>query len=139
MQVVDAVTGSLVGGHDSFAVGCSHSWDTRIGWDPRTGHFVMTCATDNGCRIAQPAPYRTVATATCDGTLFGGDLLPSATEGHRGAWSRGGQVPPTARDHADVGGRTPRTPAMNRSRPRAKYSDSLGAAVIGSAQSSTFG
>ena len=39
----------------------------------------MVCATDNDCRIAQPNPYRTVAAGTCDGTLFGGDLVLAKT------------------------------------------------------------
>ena len=47
MQVVNA-DGSLATGHrDSFDVGCSHSWDTRIVWDPRTSRYAMVCATDN--------------------------------------------------------------------------------------------
>jgi len=91
MQVVDA-NGSLLSGHDSFEVGCSHSWTTRMVWDPRTSHYVMTCATDNACRIAQPNPYRTVAPGACDGTLFGGDLVLSTTAGYWEAWSQGGQV-----------------------------------------------
>lgn len=92
MQVVDA-NGSLVSGHrDSFDVGCSHSWTTRIVWDQRTGRYAMVCATDNSCRIAQPRPYRTVASGTCDGTLFGGDLVLAATTGYWTAWSQGGQV-----------------------------------------------
>ncbi|MEV4412545.1 hypothetical protein [Catellatospora sp. NPDC049609] len=92
MQVVDA-KGNLVPGHrDSFAVGCSHSWTTRVVWDPRTSRFVMVCATDNGCRIAQPDPYRTVAAGACDGTLFGGDLVLARTKGYWTAWSQGGQV-----------------------------------------------
>ncbi|MBM2623126.1 hypothetical protein JIG36_47265 [Actinoplanes sp. LDG1-06] len=73
-------------------VGCSHSWTPRIVWDPRTKKFVTVCATDNGCRIAQPAPYRTVAKGTCDGTLFGGDLVLAKTKGYWTAWSQGGQV-----------------------------------------------
>jgi hypothetical protein len=91
MQVVDT-DGDLVSGHDSFAVGCSHAWTSRIVWDPRTEHFVMVCATDNNCRIAQPNPYRTVVAGTCDGTLFGGDLVLAATQGYWTAWSQGGQV-----------------------------------------------
>jgi hypothetical protein len=90
--VVDA-NGSLVAGHpDSFEVGCSHSWQTRMVWDPRTNHFVMVCATDNDCRIAQPNPYRTVAGGNCDGTLFGGDLVLASTSGYWTAWSQGGQA-----------------------------------------------
>ncbi|MGD8837763.1 MAG: X2-like carbohydrate binding domain-containing protein [Desulfobacteraceae bacterium] len=92
MQVVDS-NGSLVSSHpDSFEVGCSHSWTTRMVWDPRTNRFVMVCATDNNCRIAQPSPYRTVAEGECDGTLFGGDLVLSSTPGYWTAWSQGGQV-----------------------------------------------
>jgi hypothetical protein len=91
MQVVNA-SGALVSGHDSFEVGCSHSWTTRIVWDPRTSHFAMVCATDNACRIARPSPYRTVASGACDGTLFGGDLVLAKTPGYWTAWSQGGQV-----------------------------------------------
>jgi hypothetical protein len=91
MQVVSS-SGALLSGHDSFAVGCSHSWTTRIAWDSRTSHFAMVCATDNNCRIAQPNPYRTVASGTCDGTLFGGDLVLASTAGYWTAWSQGGQV-----------------------------------------------
>jgi hypothetical protein len=90
MQVVGA-TGSLLSGHDGFALGCSHSWDTHIVWDPRVGHFIMVCATDNDCRIAQPA-YRTVASGTCDGTLFGGDIVLSSKAGYWVAWSQGGHA-----------------------------------------------
>ncbi|GAB3838574.1 hypothetical protein ACFPIJ_36015 [Dactylosporangium cerinum] len=89
MQVVGP-NGALVPGHDSFEVGCSHSWTTRIAWDPRTKHFAMVCATDNACRIAQPNPYRTVAAGTCDGTLFGGDLVLAQAKGYWTAWSQGG-------------------------------------------------
>ncbi|MEJ3744891.1 cellulose-binding domain-containing protein [Actinomycetes bacterium KLBMP 9797] len=92
MQVVNA-NGALVTGHrDSFEVGCSHSWGTRMVYDPRTSRFTMVCATDNACRIAQPNPYRTVAAGTCDGTLFGGDLVLASTSGYWTAWSQGGQV-----------------------------------------------
>jgi len=91
MQVVSP-SGALLSGHDSFAVGCSHSWTTRIVWDPRASHYAMVCATDNACRIAQPNPYRTVASGACDGTLFGGDLVLASTSGYWTAWSQGGQV-----------------------------------------------
>ena len=91
MQVVNA-KGVLVSGHDSFEVGCSHAWTSRIVWDPRTKHFVMACATDNACRIAQPDPYQTVAAGACDGSLFGGDLVLAKTKGYWTAWSQGGQV-----------------------------------------------
>jgi hypothetical protein len=92
MQVVNANGALVSGARDSFAVGCSHSWDTHIVWDPRTAHYAMVCATDNSCRIAQPHPYRTVASGTCDGTLFGGDLVLARTKGYWAAWSQGGQV-----------------------------------------------
>ncbi|HKP58430.1 MAG TPA: hypothetical protein VJV78_17010, partial [Polyangiales bacterium] len=91
MQVVNG-SGMLMKHPDAFEVGCSHSWNTRIVWDPRSKHFVMVCATDNNCRIAQPNPYRTVATGTCDGTLFGGDIVLAATAGYWTAWSQGGQI-----------------------------------------------
>ena len=92
MSVVSP-SGALVSGNkDSFEVGCSHSWDTRIVWDPRTSRYAMTCATDNGCRIAQPNPYRTVASGACDGTLFGGDLVLASNKGYWTAWSQGGKV-----------------------------------------------
>jgi hypothetical protein len=92
MQVVDS-NGTLVSGHpDSFDWGCSHSWQTRMVWDPRTNHFVMVCATDrNNCGIDQPSGPR-VAEGTCDDTLFGGDLVLSSTPGYWTAWSQGGQV-----------------------------------------------
>ena len=91
MQVVGP-TGALLTGHDSFGGGCSHSWTTRLVWDPRTKHFVMVCATDNNCRIAQPNPYRTIAAGTCDGTLFGGDVVNAGTAGYWTAWSQGGTI-----------------------------------------------
>src|SRR5207253_1436755 len=48
--------------------------------------------TDNNCRIAQPNPYRTVASGTCDGTLFGGDIVNAGTSGYWTAWSQGGAI-----------------------------------------------
>ncbi|GLW27420.1 hypothetical protein [Actinoplanes regularis] len=92
MQVVSS-GGSLVSGHrDAFEVGCSHAWTSRVVWDPRTGHYVTVCATDNSCRIARPSPYRTVAAGTCDGTLFGGDLVLARSKGYWTAWSQGGKA-----------------------------------------------
>ncbi|MBN2340056.1 MAG: hypothetical protein JXR45_01130 [Deltaproteobacteria bacterium] len=92
MQVVGS-DGSPVSHPDEFEVGCSHSWGTRMVWDPRTDHFVMVCATDNNCRIAQPSPYSTVAQGECDGSLFGGDLvLADDNNGYWTAWSQGGQI-----------------------------------------------
>jgi uncharacterized repeat protein (TIGR02543 family) len=86
MQVVDP-SGKLLSGHNSFEVGCSHAWQSRIVWDPRKSRFTMVCATDNNCRIAQPA-YTTVASANCDGRFFGGDLVMSSTDGYWVAWSQ---------------------------------------------------
>jgi hypothetical protein len=92
IQVVSA-DGKLLSGHkDAAEVGCSHAWNSRIVWDPRTKRFAAVCATDNDCRIAQPNPYRTVATGTCDGTLFGGDLILAKSKGYWTAWSQGGKI-----------------------------------------------
>jgi len=92
MQVIDGDGAPIVDHPDAFGVGCSHSWTTRIVWDPRTSRFVMVCATDNDCRIAQPNPYRTIAAGTCDGTLFGGDVVLASTTGYWTAWSQGEQI-----------------------------------------------
>jgi hypothetical protein len=91
MQVVGS-DGELVDHPDAFEVGCSHAWQSRIVWDPRTNHFVTVCVTDNDCRIARPNPYRTVAQGECDGTLFGGDLVLASDAGYWVAWSQGGQI-----------------------------------------------
>ncbi|WP_344125221.1 hypothetical protein [Luedemannella flava] len=91
MQVVSS-SGKLVSHRDAFEVGCSHAWTSRIVWDPRAKKFAMVCATDNDCRIAQPSPYRTVASGTCDGTLFGGDLVLAKSKGYWTAWSQGGKI-----------------------------------------------
>lgn len=91
MQVVSAA-GELVRHQDAFEVGCSHSWQTRIVWDPRSERFVMTCVTDNNCRIARPNPYRTVAQGECNGTLLGGDLVLSSDQGYWVAWSQDGKI-----------------------------------------------
>ncbi|ABW15702.1 hypothetical protein Franean1_6364 [Parafrankia sp. EAN1pec] len=92
MQVVNAATGALVSGHDSFDWGCSHAWDSHIIWDARTGHFAMVCATDNNCRIARPGTGQTVVPGVCDGTLFGGNIVLAGTPGYWTAWSNGNQV-----------------------------------------------
>lgn len=92
MKVVDP-TGALLTGHDSFDLGCSHSWSTRMVWDPRSSHFVTVCATDNKCRIARAPNYQTVVSATCDGTLFGGDIvLAGGSSGYWMAWSYQGAI-----------------------------------------------
>jgi hypothetical protein len=82
MQVVGPNGGEPLSGHDSFAGGCSHSWNTRIVWDERTGHFVMVCATDNNNRVARPAPYRTIFAAPDIGTLSVGDLVLAGGSGY---------------------------------------------------------
>jgi hypothetical protein len=87
MKVVDP-GGNLLTGHDSFDLGCSHSWGTSIVWDPRTSHFVTVCTTDNECRIARfDSTYKTIKSASCDGTLFGGDVINAGKEGYWYAWS----------------------------------------------------
>ena len=91
MKVVGP-TGQLLQGHDSFDLGCSHSWTTRMVWDPRSNHFVTVCATDNNCRIALAPNYKTVVSATCDGTLFGGDVVNATTAGYWLAWSYQGAI-----------------------------------------------
>ena len=90
MQVVDPA-GSLLTGHDSFAIGCSHSGFTRIVWDQGAGHFVMVCKTDNANRIAQPSPYRTVYPVTLDGSYVG-DLVVSPGGGYWLTASNSGAV-----------------------------------------------
>ncbi|MFI5845985.1 hypothetical protein ACIA8K_40405 [Catenuloplanes sp. NPDC051500] len=92
MQVVNASGGLVTGHKDAFEVGCSHAWTSRIVYDPRAKKFVTVCATDNACRIAQPNPYRTIAAGTCDGTLFGGDLVLAKSTGYWTAWSQGNAV-----------------------------------------------
>ncbi|MCK9902342.1 hypothetical protein CC117_23555 [Parafrankia colletiae] len=92
MQVVNATTGALVSGHDSFEWGCSHAWDSHLAWDDRTGHFAMVCATDNNCRIARPDTRQTVVAGVCDGTLFGGNIVLAGDVGYWTAWSNGNQV-----------------------------------------------
>ncbi|MFB9662778.1 hypothetical protein ACFQS3_22300 [Glycomyces mayteni] len=89
MQVVDS-DGNLADHPDAFAVGCSHSWTTRIAWNADRDEFGMVCATDNQCRIAVPA-YTTVAAGECDGSLFGGDLV-AVGDGYWTAWSQGGRA-----------------------------------------------
>lgn len=91
MKVVDP-TGALLSGHDSFDLGCSHSWTARMVWDARTSHFVTVCATDNECRIARAPNYQTIKSATCDGTLFAGDLVNASSTGYWVAWSYQGSI-----------------------------------------------
>ncbi|MFI5888560.1 hypothetical protein ACIA5D_00410 [Actinoplanes sp. NPDC051513] len=112
MQVVSK-SGSLLGGHGSFEVGCSHAWTSRIVWDPRAKKFTMVCATDNNCRMAQPNPYRTVAAGTCDGTLFGGDLVLAKSSGYWTAWSQGGSVRLSRFSGSSAASRTIKTSASS--------------------------
>ncbi|HMA96350.1 MAG TPA: hypothetical protein VKP30_26875, partial [Polyangiaceae bacterium] len=91
MQVVGP-TGTLLTGHNSFEVGMSHAWTSRIAWDPRASKFAMADATDNNCRIAIPGSATTIASGTCDGTLFNGDLVLATSSGYWDAWSQGGTI-----------------------------------------------
>lgn len=103
MQVVSS-SGMLVSHPQAMAVGCSHSWTTRIVWDHRSSQFVMVCATDNpdtgsgslntgkGCRIARPGPYRTVAAEDCTGQFWGGDLVLAEGSGYWTAYTQNGSA-----------------------------------------------
>jgi hypothetical protein len=96
MQVVGP-SGALVDHPDDFNGGCSHSWNTRIVWDDRSGNFVMVCATDNPAagqhRIARPAPYRTVwPSPGPDGSLSMGDLVTAEGGGYWITASAGGSL-----------------------------------------------
>jgi len=87
MQVVDGA-GKLLSGHNSFDWGCSHSWTTRIAWDPGSKAFVMTCATDaNNCAIKRPDTGALLFQATCSGQFFNGDLINATGGGFWSAWS----------------------------------------------------
>ncbi len=71
MQVVGP-TGTLLTGHDSFPLGCSHSGFTRIVWDPARGRFSMVCKTDNNNRLAIPGNgLTTVLPLNLDGSYVG--------------------------------------------------------------------
>jgi hypothetical protein len=87
MQVVDGM-GKLLSGHNSFDWGCSHSWTTRIAWDPGSKAFVMTCATDaDNCAIKRPDTGTPLFQATCSGQFFNGDLINATGGGFWSAWS----------------------------------------------------
>jgi hypothetical protein len=87
MQVVDS-GGKLLTGHNSFDWGCSHSWTTRLTWDPGSKAFVMTCATDaNNCAIKRPDTGALLFQATCSGQFFNGDLINATGGGFWAAWS----------------------------------------------------
>jgi hypothetical protein len=81
MQVVGP-SGALVNHPDAFPGGCSHSWNTRIVWDDRTGNFVMVCATDFQNQVARPAPYRTILSTPDIGTLSVGNLVLASGQGY---------------------------------------------------------
>jgi hypothetical protein len=81
MQVVGA-TGSLLDGHDSFDWGCSHSWNTRIVWDPADNRFVTVCATDNNNRIARSPGYQTIYSAQDLASLSLGNLILASGGGY---------------------------------------------------------
>lgn len=90
MQVVGP-TGALLTGHDSFALGCSHSGFTRVIWDQTAGHFIMTCQTDNNNRLAQPNPYRTIYPLTLSGSYVG-DVVIGKSGGYWVTVSNNGAV-----------------------------------------------
>jgi hypothetical protein len=73
-------------------IGCNHASSSRLLFDNRKDEFVMVCATDDDCRVAQTKTDRTIATGTCDGTFFGGDLVMSSGVGYWTAWSQGGSL-----------------------------------------------
>ena len=81
MQVVGP-DGDIVDHPDAFALGCSHSWNTRIVWDEATQHFVTVCATDNQNRVARPAPYRTIVSTPDIGSASVGDLVVASGGGY---------------------------------------------------------
>ncbi|MBN1654786.1 MAG: hypothetical protein JXA30_13525 [Deltaproteobacteria bacterium] len=98
MQVVSS-SGAPVNHRQALEVGCSHSWTTRIVWDPRVSQFMMLCATDNPdpgtgfpCRIARPAPYRTIAPVQCNGRFWGGDLVLAKNSGYWTAYTQEGSI-----------------------------------------------
>jgi hypothetical protein len=90
LQLVSS-TGALVSA-GSLEWGMSHAWTSRILWDSRTNKFAASDATDNNCRIAIPSTATTIASGTCDGTLFNGDIVKSTTAGYWNAWSQGGTI-----------------------------------------------
>lgn len=81
MQVVGP-TGSILSGHDSFDLGCSHSWNTRIVWDPAAGHFVTVCATDNQNRVARSPNYQTIFNSQDLASLSMGNIVLSSQGGY---------------------------------------------------------
>ncbi len=91
MQVVGPA-GSVLDGHDSFAGGCSHSWNTRIVWDPAAGRFITVCATDNNNRIARSPGYQTIYSSNDIGTLSLGNIVLASDTGYWVSVSDGGAI-----------------------------------------------
>jgi hypothetical protein len=90
LQIVNS-SGALVAS-GSLAVGMSHAWTSRILWDPRSSKFQATDATDNNCRIANPAGAVTISAGACDNTLFNGDVVMASHGGYWNAWSQGNEI-----------------------------------------------
>jgi len=74
MKVVDP-GGNLLTMHDSFDLGCSHSWNTRIVWDPAISRFITVCATDNNNRIVRSPGYQTIFSSQDIGSLSLGNIV----------------------------------------------------------------
>jgi hypothetical protein len=81
MKVVGP-TGSVLTGHDSFDWGCSHSWNTRILWDPSVSRFVTVCATDNNNRIVRSPNYQTIYSAQDLASLSLGNIVLASGGGY---------------------------------------------------------
>jgi hypothetical protein len=81
MKVVGP-TGALLSGHDSFDWGCSHSWNTRIVWDPAVSRFITVCATDNNNRIARSPGMQTIYSSLDLATLSLGNIVLGTAGGY---------------------------------------------------------
>jgi len=82
MQVVGP-TGTVQDDHDdAFDWGCSHSWNTRIVWDPAVGRFITVCATDNQNRIVRSPGYDTIHSSEDVGTLSLGNIVLASGGGY---------------------------------------------------------
>jgi hypothetical protein len=97
-QVVRA-DGTDISHPQEMNVGCSHSWTTRVVYDPRSDDFMMTCATDNPdpntgsqCRVRYAPTNMTVAPVNCTGQFWQGDLVLAEGEGYWSAYSQNGAV-----------------------------------------------
>lgn len=96
MQVVSS-SGAPVAHANAFEVGCSHSWTSRIVWDPRNSQFVTVCATDrpaggSPCQIARSPGYQTLAPVQCNGRFWGGDLVLASGGGYWTAYTQEGAI-----------------------------------------------